>query len=136
MAKSPRSIVREHHFEKDLAAVIGDIEAADDFVAGAEWLLAQNPEIGFPIADGFERLVSADGPARRRASGALLHVRRFHRLADFARGNVTFPVRFAYVFAAIISPSFPRSVLESAGIVRRAEIQKQGRASAQGARHA
>ena len=33
MAKSPRSVVREHHFEKDLAELIGDIEAADDFVA-------------------------------------------------------------------------------------------------------
>ncbi len=52
MAKSPRSVVREHHFEKDLAALIGDLETADDFVAGAEWLLAQNPEIGFPIAEG------------------------------------------------------------------------------------
>jgi hypothetical protein len=52
MAKSPRSVVREHHFEKDLAELIGDLEAADDFVAGAEWLLAQNPEIGFPIAEG------------------------------------------------------------------------------------
>jgi hypothetical protein len=52
MAKPPRSVVREHHFEKDLADIIGDIAAADDFVAGAEWLLAQNPEIGFPIAEG------------------------------------------------------------------------------------
>ena len=52
MEKSPRSVIREHHFEKDLAAIIGDFEAADDFVAGAEWLLAQNPEIGFPIAEG------------------------------------------------------------------------------------
>ena len=51
MPKLPRSVVREHHFEKDLAALIGDLEAADDFVAGAEWLLAQNPEIGFPIAE-------------------------------------------------------------------------------------
>lgn len=52
MAEPPRSVVREHHFEKDLAALIGDLEAADDFVAGAEWLLAQNPELGFPIAEG------------------------------------------------------------------------------------
>jgi hypothetical protein len=51
MAKSPRSVIREHHFEKDLAEIIGDVEAADDFAAGAEWLLAQNPEIGFPIAE-------------------------------------------------------------------------------------
>lgn len=53
MAKPPlRSVVREHHFEKDLAELVGDIEAADDFVAVAEWLLAQNPDIGFPIAKG------------------------------------------------------------------------------------
>jgi len=52
MAKLPRSVVREHHFERDLAELIGDLETADDFVAGAEWLLAQNPEIGFPIAEG------------------------------------------------------------------------------------
>lgn len=51
MAKPPLSIVREHHFEKDLAALIGNLEAAGDVVAGAEWLLAQNPEIGFPIAE-------------------------------------------------------------------------------------
>ncbi len=51
MAKPPRSVIRENHFEKDLAELIGDVEAADDFVAGAEWLLAQNPEIGFPIAE-------------------------------------------------------------------------------------
>jgi hypothetical protein len=50
MAKLPGSVIREHHFEKDLAALIGDFETADDFVAGAEWLLAQNPEIGFRIA--------------------------------------------------------------------------------------
>lgn len=52
MGKPSRSVIREHHFEKDLAEIIGDIEAADDFVAGAEWLLAQNPAIGFPIAEG------------------------------------------------------------------------------------
>ncbi len=50
MARPPRSVIREHHFEKDLAEIAGDFEAADDFVAGAEWLLAQNPEIGFRIA--------------------------------------------------------------------------------------
>ncbi len=50
MAKLPRSVIREHHFEKDLAELICDFADADDFVAGAEWLLAQNPEIGFRTA--------------------------------------------------------------------------------------
>lgn len=50
MAKLPRNVIREHHFEKDLAEIIGDIAEADDFVTGAEWLLARNPEIGSPIA--------------------------------------------------------------------------------------
>jgi hypothetical protein len=52
LEKLPRSVVRERHFEKDLAELIGGITAADDFVAGPEYLLARNPEVGFLIAEG------------------------------------------------------------------------------------
>ncbi len=52
MGKPLRSVIREFHFEKDLAELIGDFAEADDFVAGAEWLLAQNPEIGFRTGEG------------------------------------------------------------------------------------
>jgi len=34
MARLPRSVIREHHFEKDLAKILGDIAAADDFGIG------------------------------------------------------------------------------------------------------
>lgn len=40
MEKPLRSVIREFHFEKDLAELIGDFAEADDLVAGAEWLLA------------------------------------------------------------------------------------------------
>ena len=47
-----RRIIREHHFENDLAALIGDFAEADDFVEGAEWLLTQNPKVGLPTNEG------------------------------------------------------------------------------------
>ena len=52
MGKPLRSVIREHHFEKDLAELIGDFAEADAFVEGADWLLAQNPEIGLPTNEG------------------------------------------------------------------------------------
>lgn len=52
MEKPLRSVIREFHFEKDLAELIGDFADADDFVAGAEWLLSRNPEIGFRTDEG------------------------------------------------------------------------------------
>lgn len=47
-----RSIVREGLFEDSLAALIGDAEQADEFVAGAEDLLSREPESGSPLAGG------------------------------------------------------------------------------------
>ena len=47
-----RSVIREFHFEKDLAELIGDHAEADDFVAGAEWLLARDPESGTRTDEG------------------------------------------------------------------------------------
>lgn len=52
MAKPLRSVIREHLFEDSLSALIPDPVAADSFVASAEWLLAYDPEIGFPVRPG------------------------------------------------------------------------------------
>lgn len=52
MAKPLRKIVREHLFEESLAALIADPVAADDYLAAAEWFLAFDPSIGFPIKEG------------------------------------------------------------------------------------
>jgi hypothetical protein len=47
-----RSIVREHSFERGLRALIDDAEAADDFVAAAEYELAANPREGVEAMPG------------------------------------------------------------------------------------
>jgi hypothetical protein len=48
----PREIVREHEFEEQLRALIPDLEAADDFTAAAEFILAHHPDGGTPaVAD-------------------------------------------------------------------------------------
>jgi hypothetical protein len=49
MAKPLRSVIREHLFEDSLSSLIPDPIVADRFVESAEWLLARDPEIGFPI---------------------------------------------------------------------------------------
>ncbi len=51
MAKPLRSVIREHLFEDSLSALIPDPIAADRFVESAEWLLAHEPDIGFPIRE-------------------------------------------------------------------------------------
>lgn len=52
MAKPLRKIVREHLFEESLAALIANPVAADDYLAAAEWVLAFDPSIGFPVKEG------------------------------------------------------------------------------------
>ncbi len=52
MARPLRKIVREHLFEESLAALFADPIAADEYIASAEWVLAQDPLIGFPAQKG------------------------------------------------------------------------------------
>ena len=42
----PRTVIREHTFERNLAALISDEREADDFVEGAEFVLARDPKAG------------------------------------------------------------------------------------------
>ena len=49
MAEHLRRVIREHRFERELGALIGDVISADEFVEGAEWLLARDPLIGLQI---------------------------------------------------------------------------------------
>jgi len=42
----PRTVIREHSFERDLTALISDEREADDFVEAAEYLLARDPKAG------------------------------------------------------------------------------------------
>ncbi len=51
MAYEPRrEVVKEHEFEEQLAALIRDAEAADDYTAAAEYLLARDPQSGVPAS--------------------------------------------------------------------------------------
>lgn len=52
MPESPRQVIRERSFERDLRALIQDAREADDFVEAAEFVLARDPEIGSPLDDG------------------------------------------------------------------------------------
>ena len=52
MARFRRSVVREHEFAEQLAALIPDTEQADEFVAAAEYLLAADPTIGVRVHVG------------------------------------------------------------------------------------
>ena len=52
MARFRRSVVREHEFEEQLAALIFDTVQADEFVAAAEYLLAADPTIGARVHVG------------------------------------------------------------------------------------
>ena len=49
MARPLRKVVREHLFEESLAALLADPIAADEYMAAAEWVLAHDPSIGFPL---------------------------------------------------------------------------------------
>lgn len=45
-----REIIREHEFDEQLHTLIADVEQADEFTAGAEVLLATEPESGLPTS--------------------------------------------------------------------------------------
>ncbi len=48
MAGLFREVVREHHFERDLRALIADTSEGAGYVEGAEFWLARGPFFGFP----------------------------------------------------------------------------------------
>jgi hypothetical protein len=52
MARPLRKVVREHLFEESLSALLADPIAADEYLAAAEWVLAHDPSIGFPVQEG------------------------------------------------------------------------------------
>ena len=48
-----REIIREYEFEEQLERLIVNMEEADDFTLGAEFVLAHDPLSGMPVnADG------------------------------------------------------------------------------------
>ena len=49
MPENLRRVVREHRFERELRRLIADAIEADEFVEGAEWLLARDPFIGSQV---------------------------------------------------------------------------------------
>ena len=52
MPELPRQVIRERSFERQLRVLIEDAREADDFVEGAEFILARDPKIGSPVDDG------------------------------------------------------------------------------------
>ena len=52
MPELPRQVIRERSLERDLRALIQNAREADDFVEGAEFVLARDPEIGSPLGEG------------------------------------------------------------------------------------
>ena len=46
MAARRRSVICEHEFEEQLAALVGEAAEADDYVAAAEYILARDPTLG------------------------------------------------------------------------------------------
>jgi hypothetical protein len=48
----PRQVIRERSFERQLRALIADAREADDFVEGAEFILARDPKIGSLVDEG------------------------------------------------------------------------------------
>ncbi len=49
MAERIREVIREHRFERELRALIGEAIPADRFVEAAEFLLGRDPLIGSPV---------------------------------------------------------------------------------------
>ena len=45
-----RIVIREHEFDEQLLALTGDMEQADAFTAGAEYVLARDPLSGMPVS--------------------------------------------------------------------------------------
>lgn len=54
MARPLRKIVRENLFEESLATLFADPIAADEYLAAAEWVLAFDPSIGFPMKEALQ----------------------------------------------------------------------------------
>lgn len=52
MPELPRQVIRERSFERQLQALIRNVREADDFVEGAEFILARDPGIGSPLGNG------------------------------------------------------------------------------------
>ena len=52
MPELPRQVIRERSFKRELRALIQDAREADDFIEGAEFVLARDPEIGSPLGEG------------------------------------------------------------------------------------
>ena len=52
MPELPRQIIRERSFERELRFLIQDAREADEFVEGAEFVLARDPEAGSPLGEG------------------------------------------------------------------------------------
>jgi hypothetical protein len=46
-----RTIVKQPRFEKELAALHPDCKRTDEFVAGAEWILARDPTRGHKASE-------------------------------------------------------------------------------------
>jgi len=44
-----REVIREHHFERDLHALLADWREADAFVQAAEYVLARDPASGLQL---------------------------------------------------------------------------------------
>ncbi len=44
------TVVREHRFEKELRSLIRDVIRADEFVEGAEFVLARDPTTGTQVS--------------------------------------------------------------------------------------
>ena len=47
----PRDIRCDPRFVQELATLIPEVGAADDFQRGAEWVLARNPEAGTQVSE-------------------------------------------------------------------------------------
>jgi hypothetical protein len=61
-----RGIIHEHEFEEQLARLIPNAEEADDYIAGAQTLLAGDPESGMPCEPGGKTFYLTMSPVRNR----------------------------------------------------------------------
>ena len=85
MAEHLRRVIREHGFERELRALIADAIAADQFVEAAEFLLVRDPGIGSQIAPHSSVWFLPMAPIEGGVDLALLHIRRFNRVATVDR---------------------------------------------------
>jgi hypothetical protein len=73
--RTAREIIREHEFEEPLERLLVNMEEADDFTLGAEFVLARDPLSGTPVNVGWLNLDAADVSGARAASDAVLRLR-------------------------------------------------------------